>query len=108
MYIYKFWFISNLRSLNIDKTQFIQFLTESSNLTYLSISYENKHIIKVLKVKFLCLTMDNNLLWNFYIQEIISKLNTDSFAIKSIRDYMPYIAVTMIYIIIIIMFIQGI
>jgi len=45
--------------LLIDKTQFIQFLTKNSELTDLSISYENKHIIKGQKVKFLGLTIDN-------------------------------------------------
>jgi len=53
------WFISNMLYLNIDKTQFIQFLTKNSKLNDLSISYENKHIIKVQKVKFLGLTIDN-------------------------------------------------
>jgi hypothetical protein len=46
-------------NLNIDKTQFIQFLTKNSKLTDLSISFENKHIIKVQKVKFLGLTIDS-------------------------------------------------
>ena len=45
--------------INVDKTQFIQFLTKNNKLTDLSISYENKYIIKVQKVKFLGLTIDN-------------------------------------------------
>jgi len=69
------WFISNLLSSNIDKTQFLHFLMKNSKLTDLSISYDNKHITKVQKVKFLGLTIDNYLSWNFHIQEIIPKLN---------------------------------
>ena len=52
------WFISNLLPLNTDKTQFLQFLMKNSKLTDLLIFYENKHIIKVQKVKFLGLTID--------------------------------------------------
>jgi len=39
------WFISNLLSLNIDKTQFLQFLMKNGKPTDLSISNENKHIM---------------------------------------------------------------
>jgi hypothetical protein len=53
------WFVSNMLYLNIDKTQFIQFLTKNCKLTDLSVSYENKHSIKVQKVKILGLTIDN-------------------------------------------------
>jgi len=64
------WFVSNLLTFNIDKTNFFQFLTKNSKLTTLSISNQNKHIIKVQKVKFLGLTIDNYLSWNFHIEEI--------------------------------------
>jgi len=55
------WFISNLLSSNSDKNQFLQFLMKNSKLTDLSISYDNKHIASVQKVKFLGLTIDNYL-----------------------------------------------
>ena len=51
------WLISNLLSLYIDKTQFLQFLVKNSKLTDLSISYENKHIMNIQKVKFLGLKL---------------------------------------------------
>jgi hypothetical protein len=46
------WFITNLLSLNIDKTQFLQFLMKNSKMTDLSISYKKKHIMKVKLVWF--------------------------------------------------------
>ena len=85
------WLISNLLSLYIDKTQFLQFLTKNSKLTDLSISYENKHIMKIQKVKFLGLK-----LWNFHIEEIIWKLINACFAIRSVRPYLSYEVVRMI------------
>ena len=53
------WFISYVLYLNIDKTRFIQFLMKNSKLTGLSISFENKHVMKVQKIKFLVITIDN-------------------------------------------------
>ena len=57
---------------------------KNGKLTNLSISYENKHIIKVQKVKFLGLTIHNYLSCNFHTEEIIPKLNKDCFAIRSV------------------------
>ena len=88
------WFISNLLSFNIDKTHFLQFLTKNSKLTNLSISYQNKRIIKV---KFRHLKTDNYLSWNFRIEEIIPILYKACFAIRSVRPYLSYEVVRMIY-----------
>jgi hypothetical protein len=56
----------------------------------LSISYDNKHITKVQKVKFLGLTIDNHLSLSFHYEEIILKLNKDFFTIRSARPYLSY------------------
>jgi hypothetical protein len=82
------WFISNLLSSNINKTHFLQFLMKNSKLTDLLICYDNKHITKVQKLKFLGLSIDNYLSWNFHIEEIIPKLNKACFTIRSIRPYL--------------------
>jgi len=75
----KSWFIRYLLSLNTDKTQFLQFLMKYNKLTDLSFSFENEHIIKFQKVKFLGLTIYNYLSWNFHIEETIPKLNKACF-----------------------------
>jgi hypothetical protein len=90
------WFISNLLSINTDKVQFLQFLTKNSKLTDLSISYENNHITKVQKVKFLGLTLDNYVM-EYHIEEIIPKLNKACFAIGSVRPYLLYEVVRMMH-----------
>jgi hypothetical protein len=91
------WFISNLLPLNIEKTQFLQFLMKNIKLTDLPISRETKHITKVQKVKFLGLTIDNYLSCNFHIEQIKTKLNKTCFTIRSLRPYLLYEVVRMIY-----------
>jgi len=78
--------------------KFLQFLIKNIKLTDLSISCETKPITKVQKVKFLGLTIDNYLSWNFHIEEIKPKLNKACFAIRSLRPYLLYEVVRMIYI----------
>jgi len=65
-------------------------------LTDLSISCETKHITKVQKVKFRGLTIDNNQSWNLHI-EIKPTLNKACFAIRSLRPYLLYEVVRMVY-----------
>jgi hypothetical protein len=68
-----------------------------NKLTDVSISFENKHIIKVQKVKFLGLTIYNYLSWNLHIKETIPKLNKACFAIRSVKPYLSYEVVRKIY-----------
>jgi hypothetical protein len=91
------WFISDLLSLNIDKTQFIEFLTKNSKPTDLSVSYENKHIMEVKKVRLLGSTTDNHLSRTFHIEEIIPKLNSACFATRSVMPHLSYETVKMLY-----------
>jgi hypothetical protein len=46
------WFKSNLLSLNLDKTRFLQFVAKNSNEADLQISYENKQNSKSVLLNF--------------------------------------------------------
>jgi hypothetical protein len=46
------WFHSNLLLLNLEETDFLQFLTKNTNATDLHISYENKQISSIHNTKF--------------------------------------------------------
>jgi hypothetical protein len=48
----KKWFCSNLLLLNLEETDFLQFLTKNTNATDLHISYENKQISSIHNTKF--------------------------------------------------------
>jgi len=57
------WFKSNLLSLNLHKTHFLQFQTKYSQKLYLNITLLNKHITNTTNIKFLVLNTDKTLLW---------------------------------------------
>jgi len=61
------WFNSNLLLLNLEETNFLQFLTKNTNTTHLHISYENGKISGVYSTKFFWLVIDNNLSWHCHI-----------------------------------------
>jgi hypothetical protein len=91
------WFKSNLLSLNLDKTHFLQFLTKNSHESNLQISYKNKQISKIYNTKFLGVVIDNNLSWGFHIDEIIPKLNKAYYVIRSVKPFISLEVLTTFY-----------
>jgi hypothetical protein len=59
------WFNTNLLSFNLDKTYFIQFVTQNSSSVDLNIICGSKKISNVYNTKFLGLTLDNTLSWRY-------------------------------------------
>jgi hypothetical protein len=57
----KRWLSTNLLSLNIDKTHYMQFITKNSSLIDLNISHGTKKIANICDTKFLGITLDNTL-----------------------------------------------
>jgi hypothetical protein len=55
------WLKSNLLSLNLGRTHFLQFQTKNSHEIDLQISYEDKQILKICNTKCLALIIGNNL-----------------------------------------------
>jgi len=60
------WFNTNLLSLNLDKTHFIQFVTKNSSSTDFNIIHENKKILNVYNTKFPGLMLDNTLSYRYH------------------------------------------
>jgi hypothetical protein len=91
------WLKSNSLSLNVDKTNFLQFHTKTNQNYDLQISYENEQITKAQNIKFLGIIIDSNLSWKQCISNIIPTLNKASFAIRSIKPFMSLEAMRLIY-----------
>jgi hypothetical protein len=65
------WFNSYLLSLNLEKADFLQFLTKSSQEIDLQISYVNKQISNNYNRNFLGFMIDNKLSWGLHINETV-------------------------------------
>jgi hypothetical protein len=90
------WFNTNLLSLNYNKMQYVQFRITSSLPTQLDISYTNKYIVNT-NARFLGITMDNSLSWKNHTDGLMVKLNKAFYAIRSLRPFVSYESLRMIY-----------
>jgi hypothetical protein len=90
------WFNSNLLSLNLDKTYYIQFITKNKSLDNINIEYHNKMTIQANFVKFLGITIDNTLSWKQHIDTIIPKLNKACYIIRRLKLYLSNTALKMV------------
>jgi hypothetical protein len=69
------WFTTNLLSLNVEETQFMQFVTKTNSLPDLNIMHGKKKIINIHKSRFLGLTLDNTHSWKIHIDTVVTKFS---------------------------------
>jgi len=91
------WFNSNLLSLNLEKTHYMQFRNKNSAPIDLNIGHENKNITKTSSTKFLGLTLENTLSWKIHIDTIITKLSSATFAIRTLKPFLSQDSLRMMY-----------
>jgi hypothetical protein len=84
-------------AINILKTHCMQFMTKNSVLTKTLLACNNNEITDVSHFKFLGLVMDNTLSWNLHIDNVINKLTTVCYMIRSVKPYMSLSSLVMIY-----------
>jgi hypothetical protein len=88
------WFRNNLLLLNLNKTQYVEFRTQTYNIRE-QIQISNLH--SVTHTKFLGLTIDYTLSWKLHINSIIKRLASISYAIRSLKYTLPKDTPKMIY-----------
>ena len=91
------WYNSNLLLLNLEETYFLQFLTNNTNATDLHISYKNRQISSIHSTRFLGLVIDKNLSWHCHIDQMIPKLNKASYVIRSLKPFLSFESLKMVY-----------
>jgi hypothetical protein len=91
------WLKSNLLSINLPKTHCMEFKTKNLTLTETKIVYNNKEITEVPHTKFLGLEIENALAWNLHIDNVINKLTSVCFMLRSVKPYMTLSSLIMIY-----------
>jgi hypothetical protein len=64
------WFTTNLLSLNVEKTQFMQFVTKSNSLLDLNIMHRNKKMANIHNTTLFGLILGNTLSWKIHVDKL--------------------------------------
>jgi hypothetical protein len=90
-------FRNNLLSLDLEKTQWLQFSTIKNISTGFQIGDKDKYIVRTSSIKFLGLIINDTLTWKRHIDYITRKLNAACFAIKTVNSLLSREALKIIY-----------
>ena len=90
------WFSANLLSLNLDKTNYMQFVTKNSSSVDFNVTYGNKKMANTCNRKFLGLTLNNTLSWKTHMDTIIPKLISATFAIGAVKPFLSQDSLRMV------------
>ena len=88
---------TNLLSLNPNKTHYMQFVNKNSSQIDLNIRHKNEKIAKTCTTKFLGLVIENTLSWKTHIDNIVPKLSSATFAIRTVKPFLSLDSLKMIY-----------
>lgn len=91
------WLCANKLTINTSKTKFIIFHQPNSIIPSLSLSINDKSIIKVSHFNFLGLTIDENLSWTKHISSISSKISSAIGMMRQSRNILPPRVLKLIY-----------
>jgi hypothetical protein len=91
------WFKVNQLILNYNNTHYLQFDTKNSWDYDLKLNYQGNHVTSSSNTKFLALIIDDSLTWKAHIDQIMSKLNTACFVVRTIQARMSPETLRMVY-----------
>jgi len=91
------WFKVNQLILNYNKTHYLHFNMKNSWDYDLKLNYQGNYIKSSSNTKFWGLIIENSLSWEAHINQIMSKLNTACFVIRTIEAIMSPETLRMVY-----------
>jgi len=91
------WFKVNQLILNYNKTHYLQFNMKNNWDYNLKLNYRGNYIKSSSNTKFLGLIIDDSLSWKAHIGQMMSKLNTACFVIRTIQAIMSPETLRMVY-----------
>jgi len=91
------WFKVNQLILNYNKTHNLQFNTKNSWDYDLKLNYQGNYFKNSSNTKFWGLIIDDSLSWKAHIDQMMSKLNTACFVIRTIQAIMSPKTLQMVY-----------
>jgi hypothetical protein len=89
------WFKANFLSLNFNKTYYLQFQTK--NYIDNTLDYLNKTIATLPYTEFLGMVVDGTLTWNNHNDQLISRLNSACYVIRTVNAVLSRRALRMLY-----------
>jgi len=91
------WFKVNQLTLNYNITNYLQFNTKNSWDCELKPNYQGNCIKSSSNTKFLSLTIDDSISWKAHVHQMVSKLNTACFVIRTTQAIMSLETLRMVY-----------
>ena len=91
------WFKVNLLTLNLNKTQYLEFRTKNYYNVNTQIKYDQECITSASEIKFLGLTIDDILSWKQHIEQVLNKMCTACYALRNIKHIVPIDTLRVIY-----------
>ena len=80
----------------LKKTHYIQFKTKNKPKTHIKITYYNKQILKISKIKFLGTYINDTINWKYHIEFVLPTLSAICYAMRIIK---PYVSLEMLKIV---------
>ena len=90
------WRISNKLSINFSKSNYMVFTRKKTNLN-LNLTMEDNKLIRVNKIKYLGVILDEKLNWKDHINYLTNKISKSSYIISKIRHYVDLPLLNMLY-----------
>ena len=91
------WLIENKLMLNHSKTQFLQFLTHNLTKSDIMITHNGHVISETEQFKFLGVHIDSKLSWKAHVQDLVPKLNSAIFTIRTISEISDFSTRKVVY-----------
>jgi hypothetical protein len=91
------WCKNNLLTLNLKKTQFMQFFTNFHKQINVQVVVMDSIIPNTPNIKFLGLLLDNRLTWKDHSRELVIKLNKACYAIRAVKSFVSLEVLITIY-----------
>ena len=91
------WFKVNLPTLNLNKTQQLEFRTKNYHNVNTQTKYDQECITSASEIKFLGLTTDDTLCWKQHTEQALNTMCTACCALGNIKHIVPIDMLRVIY-----------
>jgi len=91
------WLKVNLLTLNLNKTQYLEFRTKNYYNVNTQIKHDQECITSASEIKVLGLTVDDTLSWKQHVEQVLNKMCTACYALRNIKHIVQIDTLSVIY-----------